>query len=207
MRGQRAARQRRSGTSALPRAGRYVSSSRRARFTRSRIRWPPSHVNRSSYCKRPRTPSHTARPLLNCSCVAATHCSSAAVQVDAIGPAGVAASSPSLAPQAASTSRGTYNRPARSRGRSPARSSSAAARCTSRPTIDRAPRRGNRRCGAPAGRRDWRSAGSNRTPPPTKRSGSSWYPDRTRSADRRTMRAADRATGFECASATTIRSS
>ena len=54
-------------------------------------------------------------------------------------------------------------------------------------------RRDSRRCAARAGRSGWPIGGSSRARRPTKRIGSSWYPARTRSADRRTARSADRA--------------
>ena len=83
--------------------------------------------------------------------------------------------------------------PSANRRRSPARSWSAAAPCTTRPTIDRARRHRSPRCAAPGGRRDWPIGGSSRARRTRSRSASSWYPDRTRSPDRRTATAEDRA--------------
>ncbi len=57
-----------------------------------------------------------------------------------------------------------------SRARSPARSSSAAAPCTTRRMTGPWPRRDSRRCAARGGRPDWLNGGSSRAAPPTSRS-------------------------------------
>src|SRR5439155_4668875 len=98
------------GTSLTPSIGRPANASARPRSTRSRILRPPSHVKRSSYRSRPRTPSQTARPRSKTASVNATH-SPIAWAHGAVRRS--RSRSASTAPDFTITSRGTYKRPAR----------------------------------------------------------------------------------------------
>ena len=151
---------------------------------------PPSQVARSSQRSRPLSASHSGRPV--CEQLArprrqrppardATAGTSGPAQVGLVGGDG----SGLLLWQIDAAA-------LRSRAARPARSSSTAAPCRSRPTTRRAWRRRSRRSAAPAGRPGWRSAGSSRARRPRWHSGvtpTSWRNALSRSS-KRSQRAA-----------------
>ena len=149
------------------------------------MRVPPSHVKRSSWRSRPRTPSHTSRPASNDSRVRAAtrrkhtppRLGQPPIRRD---PARRALSAVDIVERHVEPAVLPVAIEVLPEVRQLQRGAERIRRAIEPRVVDA------RRCAARAGRPDSPSAGSSRARSPTWRSDASWYPDETRSADRRT---------------------